>query len=67
MSARCLRCKAGSEWIEGDVKVRVNDVTFTPHQVEFLRLTMQDFLDVSIYRPRRPPRRPQHQGEARGD
>lgn len=45
--AKCLRCKAGSEWIEGVVKARIEDITLTPHQVEFLRLTMQDFLDVS--------------------
>lgn len=45
--ARCLRCKAGNEWIEGPVAMRVEDTTFTPHQVEFLALVMRDYLDVT--------------------
>ena len=45
--ARCLRCKAGPEWIEGAVAARVGDVKFTPHQVEFLTLVMQDYIDVT--------------------
>lgn len=45
--ARCLRCKAGNEWIEGPVRARIEDMTLTAGQVEFLILVMQDYLDVT--------------------
>ena len=45
--ARCLRCRAGNEWIEGTVKARIENVKLTDHQIQFLERCMQDYLDVS--------------------
>jgi hypothetical protein len=38
--ARCLRCKAGNEWIEGDARRAPKDgtaIVLTPKQAKFLR------------------------------
>jgi hypothetical protein len=42
--ARCLRCKAGNEWIEGDVRRSGKDgvaLTLTSHETGFLRALLQ--------------------------
>lgn len=41
--ARCLRCKAGNEWIEGDVRRASRDgvtLTLTANQATFLRMLL---------------------------
>jgi hypothetical protein len=47
--ARCLRCKAGNEWIEGDARRAPKDgaaIVLTPKQAKFLRSLLQTHADV---------------------